>query len=255
MSSPLILLRNSDSAHWYQSDGTPRHDATLREARKEHLYPSVTSILAIKDKPQLTNWKVAQMLAQALTMTRDPGESDEQFIERVKQADAEERAKAPDLGTEVHRQLADYISGAEAHPRVDGVDLGPVLAWIDEHVTKGQDVERRFASLHGFGGCIDYDGFVDSTPAMVDWKTQGVKLDRNGNPAPVFYDEWCWQLSAYDGNPYAEHNLYSVIIDTVQPGCYVKQWTPEDAKRGWKGFLGCKAVWEADRKYSSGVAE
>lgn len=241
----LITIRASSDAHWYAADGTPRHDATLREARKEHLYPSVTSILAIKAKPALENWKVAQLLGQALTMTRDPAESDDQFIERVKQADAEERAKAPDLGTEVHRQLADYISGSEAHPRVDGVDLGPVLAWIAEHLTKGQDVERRFSSPHGFGGCIDYDGFVDGAPSMVDWKTQGVKSK------PAFYDEWCWQLSAYDSSPNAGHNLYSVIIDTIQPGCYVQKWTPEDAKRGWKGFLGCKAVWEADRKYSA----
>jgi hypothetical protein len=246
--SNLITIRNTESVHWYTVDGQPRHDADLRTARKERLYPSVTSILSIKRNFNLDNWKVAQLLGQALTMTRDPNESDDQFIEHVKQADIEERAKVPDLGTEVHRQLADYISGVEAHPRVDGMDLEPVITWIDRHVTPPWDTEQRFASSLGYGGCIDCACMVDGGPAIIDWKTQGVKAK------PEWWPEWVWQLSAYQHGIDAHQlltacSLYSVIIDTKAPGCYPKLWTPGDAERGWKGFCGCMEVWKADRKY------
>lgn len=254
MGDNLITIRSADSAHWYDKDGNPRHDATLREARKEFLLPSVTSILSIKEKPALVNWKVAQILSQALTMHREPDESDDAFIERVKAADEEERAKAPDKGSEVHRQIADYVRGLTEDPRCEGVDLGPVKSWIDLHTFSGK-TEVRFASPLGFGGCIDYEGTADGNPALIDWKTQSVKLDKKGNPSPAFYDEWCWQLAAYQHAPRiyltdTTPELWSVIIDTARPGCYAKQWTPEDAERGWQGFQGCMAVWQADRKYN-----
>lgn len=79
----LISVPINSDAHWYGPDGEPRHDADLRVARKEKLYPSVTSILAIKEKPQLSAWKVEQALSQALTMQRFPNESDWAFIKRV----------------------------------------------------------------------------------------------------------------------------------------------------------------------------
>lgn len=248
----LITIRAADSAHWYAKDGTPRHEATLREARKEGLYPSVTSVLDLKRKPGLDNWKLSQLLAQALTMTREAGEGDESFIARIVASDAEERAKAPDLGTDVHTQLADYITGAEAHPRSPDVDMGLVVAWIDEHVTRGANTERRFVDIvNGFAGCIDYFGHVDGCPAIIDWKTQGVKLNkRTGRPDPQFYDEWCWQLAAYrEGGPYGAAALWSVIIDTARPGVYAKRWTEAEAARGWSGFLGLLAAWCADRNY------
>jgi hypothetical protein len=257
--SSLIILRDADRVHWYAKDGTPRHDATLREARKENLYPSVTSILAIKERPQLAMWKTRQLVEQALTVSRLPDESDESWWERVLCADAEERAKAPDLGTDVHAQLADYIRSVEKNPRVPGVDLGPVIGWTNEHVALGgfgNIVEASFSSgCYGYGGCIDYDGAVDGGPALIDWKTQSVKLNNKGKPAPVFYDEWAWQLSAYLHNFLGvnwqdSRTLYSVIIDTAAPGCYVKQWSKEDAERGWKGFQGLFEAWKADRKYN-----
>jgi hypothetical protein len=55
------------SSHWYSLDGKPCHTVpnkdgdgtrttTLRDARKLQLLPSVTTIIGILDKPQLTKW-------------------------------------------------------------------------------------------------------------------------------------------------------------------------------------------------------
>jgi hypothetical protein len=251
--SNLVEYRQPESAHWYGENGEPRHNATLREARKENLYPSVTSILAIKEKPQLTNWKIAQMVAQSLTMTRYDGESDWHFIERVKEADAAERAKAPDLGTAVHSAIARYISKADGIPVVPDVDMGPVYKWIDEHVGPGE-VEKRFVSPLGFGGCIDYMGTIDGRSAIADWKSQGVKK------AAVFYDDFVWQLAAYQRAPRLRltdltPDLWSVIIDTAHSGCYVQRWEREDVLRGWDGFRGLYEAWVADRKFDPRVGD
>ena len=247
--SNLVEYRQPESAHWYGPNAEPRHDATLREARKETLYPSVTSVLSIKEKPLLTNWKIGQMVAQALTMTRNPGENDYMFLKRVEEADKIERAKAPDLGTAVHAELARYIT---THTRSQmEIDIEPAIAWISEHVLVPEKCEVRFVSPWGFGGCIDYEGVIDNRPAFADWKTQAVKLDKAGNPNPAFYDEWCWQLAAYShkSKDTRYHDLYNVIIDTARPGCYVQKWEEEDVQRGWQGFQGLLEAWCADRKY------
>ena len=241
--SNLVEYRQPESAHWYRGDGAPAHDADLRKARKERLFPSVTSVLAIKEKPQLTSWKIGQMVAQALTMTRNPGESDYMFIKRVEEADKAERAKAPDLGTAVHAELARYVT---THTAVNiDVDMKPVLAWIDEHLIVPERCECRFCNdILGFGGCIDYVGVADGRPALIDWKSQNVKK------APAFYDEWSWQLAAYrEGIIANAHDCYSVIIDTAHPGCYVKKWEEEELRIAWRGFKGLLEAWFADRHY------
>jgi hypothetical protein len=243
MSSNLITIRSSDSAHWYTKDGAPRHDATLREARKEGLYGSVTNIIGIKAKPQLTNWLIAQALGQALTLPRIAGESDDAFISRVMASDAEERAKAPDLGSAVHAYLASWMGFGETLPAP--MDLYYVCEWLDKH-TVPKDVEYRFCyPTLGYAGCIDFRGKVDGREALIDYKTQGVK-----NGKPTYYPEFCWQLIAYAAGQ-MEIDLYSVVIDTANPGMFhePKLWKADDKEWAWKGFLGLRNAWFADKKY------
>ena len=71
---PLLVTPES-SSHWYDAAGNPRYDATLRTARKENLYPSVTSILSVVSKPGLDAWKMEQVALAALTLPRHPNEA------------------------------------------------------------------------------------------------------------------------------------------------------------------------------------
>lgn len=242
--SNLIEYRQPEASHWYDSDGSPRHDADLRVARKERLFPSVTSVLSIKEKPQLTNWKIGQMVAQALTMMRNPGESDYVFIKRVEEADKAERAKAPDLGTAIHAEIARYITTHEINAP-ESVNMQPVVEWVNGHLLVPEKCEYRFCNdILGFGGCIDYMGVVDGRPAIVDWKSQAVKK------APAFYDEWAWQLAAYrSGAILGVPDCYSVIIDTAHPGCYAKKWKEDELRIAFRGFCGLLEAWFADRHF------
>ena len=61
-----MRLFNPDSTHWYRRDGEPLHSVpsvkgdprptTLRDARKLGLLPSVTNVLGVIAKPELTAW-------------------------------------------------------------------------------------------------------------------------------------------------------------------------------------------------------
>ena len=75
-----MKLFSPDAAHWYQRDGQPLHTVlsakgeprptTLRDARKLDLLPSVTNILGVIAKPELTAWLQEQAVMAALTLPR-----------------------------------------------------------------------------------------------------------------------------------------------------------------------------------------
>lgn len=91
-----ILTRPAlGSSHWYSLDGKPVHKlptkdgdgerpTTIRDARKLNLLPSVTGIIGILDKPQLTKWKMREAAKAALMVPPPQGEeSHDRFADRA----------------------------------------------------------------------------------------------------------------------------------------------------------------------------
>ena len=82
--------------HLYNRNGKPCYEvpyadpkkgmraSTLADARKINLVPSVTTIFDVLNKPALIYWQQDRVLESALTMTRNEGESDQDFIARIK---------------------------------------------------------------------------------------------------------------------------------------------------------------------------
>src|SRR4249919_1542933 len=83
----------TEGGHWYDRNGKPCYQQAtqkggvrptdLRDGRKLGLVPSVTTVLSVLAKDALTTWKVKQGILAALTLTRRPGESDDDFLARV----------------------------------------------------------------------------------------------------------------------------------------------------------------------------
>ena len=77
-----FLTRNkAPEGHWYQVDGTPAHrlptkdgsgdrPTTIRDAKRLGLYPSVTSILGILNRPMLERWKLDQVALATLRLPK-----------------------------------------------------------------------------------------------------------------------------------------------------------------------------------------
>jgi len=170
----------SERSHWYTKHGTPVHTVpyadprkgmrptTLADARKLLLGPSVTSVLSILPKPGLVNWKQEQLFYAALTLTREKGETDQDFYYRVVADSKEQAKKAAEKGTAIHGAiqcgiekksfLANYLPYVEA-----------VMTWLDKEFGKAQWIsERTFAHPLGFGGAVD----LHSPQVVIDFKTK-----------------------------------------------------------------------------------
>lgn len=259
-----MKLFSPDSAHWYQRDGVPLHTVpslkgapratTLRDARKLGLLPSVTNILGVIAKPELTAWLQEQAVLAALTLPRVAGESEDAFAKRVVADSLTTRDGAADFGTAFHH-------GAEriAHTlEVDPADpLAPWLRhyrdWYQANVVVLHWTERVLVNLElGYAGTAD---LLIEHPihglTLVDLKTQGVKAQADGVRAvPATYKSWGYQLAAYRwalGEPVACMNL---IINSREPHAPVEApWSQEQMQRCWQAFEAARRLWVIEKNY------
>src|SRR5690606_5641932 len=101
-----------ESGHWYDRNGRPCYQQTtgkggvratdLRDGRKLGLVPSVTTVLSVLAKPALETWKVKQGILAALTLPRNPYESDDAYLARVLEDSREQAKAAAEEGTRIH---------------------------------------------------------------------------------------------------------------------------------------------------------
>ena len=242
--------RGAESGHWYTRDGQPKYtviglngkerNTTLRDARKENLIPSVTTILKVASNPVLNNWIQKQVLYAALTLPRQPDENDDSFIERVLIDSKEQGKQAADLGTDIHASIQSFYEGKEDKSYPEHRQ-GCVRALQEHYGDRVWISERAFGHELGFGGKVDLhspqgDGIV------VDIKTKDFT-----DPEKVDgYDEHLLQLAAYRvglGIPHAR--CANVFVSRNTPGlAVVREWSEEDLARGWEMFMCLLRFWQ-----------
>lgn len=247
------------ASHWYAykaGEITPAYECpnaskpgemratTLRDAKKERLYPSVTNILSVLNKPALNDWRVTQGILAALTLPRLEGESLDAFAQRVVDDMDIESGKARDFGTAIHDAL-DVRLKTRGIPQDEDPALIPYLAdawyWLKKNVPKVSQTEYYAAcTTNCFAGRIDIRCEFEGRLALIDFKTQKVRKGK-----ATFYDEWPLQLAAYakaDCLPSAE--LISLVIDSAAPGpCHVKVWPFTERGYYWRMFEHCLDLW------------
>jgi len=231
----------SESQHWYTSDGVPMYtiigkngkerNTTLRDARKLNFKPSVTMIAGQAAKPGLEHWKIDQHILAVLTMPKIEGESESDYITRIK-ADAKEQAiKAAERGIWIHaciqagfdREFDNIILTEEAE-----------IYWlcavdeIQKHTGHQQwEVETPFANDR-YGGKVD----LHCQDYVIDIKTKDTTLDDVKT-----WDEHHMQIAAYRhglGLTRAKGGILFVSTKTVAAKLV---WiTEEELQRGLKMF-------------------
>ena len=254
----MPIVTANTTSHWYRADGTPAYGSDMRTARKENLYPSVTSVIGVLAKPGLEAWKQEQAIMAALTLPMYEGESYEAFARRVVEDSREQSQKAADIGTTLHDVAEKYLRD-EWYILPEGYEevCGYLTGWLKCTVEKPIEVESTFTNLeHGYGGRIDLIAELSelyaNRTAVIDFKSQFVKmkeLKSGPKPSPVFYDEWAAQLAAY-GQGKVDMGI-SLIIST-NPACpkvFAKEWTAEELAEGWELFLACLKIWRIQKNY------
>lgn len=259
-SEPILALPH-DGAHWYTRDGLPAHTVKsadgkrdiapdIRHARKFGLLPSVTNVLRVHAKEDLTKYKVLAGIMSALTLPRFEGESDQDFARRVTEDAVQEGKDAAEFGTRIH-DAATTIHKTGVLACDD--DLVPFLhtyaAWAKENIADVLKIEETVVNAEiGYAGRLDLLArLTDGGLALIDLKTQ----KRREGKRHDFYIDWGIQLAGYgacDGVADEGLRLISVIIPSREPGpCQVKEWD----NRGdlWGGFLACMALWKLEKGY------
>ncbi|MDE2098358.1 MAG: hypothetical protein KGL39_13980 [Patescibacteria group bacterium] len=248
-----------ESQSWYWPDGRPAYTVPsadgkreiapdVRHARKLGLLPGVSRIIRQLAQPQLERWKQEQMMLAALTLPRQPGELDADFLTRVREdAEAHTQARAEE-GKAVHKAIEQSLSGESFDPQ-----------W-SEHVRLVRELLDTLPR-----------------PCIVDFKTK----ERFAPKQKLYYDEHILQLAAYkhglSGRPISassewdcEHtfasslgyggrmdaiglmggvlqegwSLISVMIAVQEPAVQHKIWTEEEAHHAWRIFTHLLAIFK-----------
>ena len=244
----------SESGHWYTQEGEPMYtivgangkerNTTLRDARKENLVPSVTTILSMIAKPQLENWKINQALNSALTLEKDSLETIEEFAYRCKQDSKRIGQEAAEKGTKIHAMIERGFLGEEKTETYCVIqnyldEMFPDEEWI---------AEASFCADLGYGGKID---LYSKSGIFVDFKTKDNLEGKD--PASLVYDEHGMQLSAYaQGCGYTDVERVSIFVDRKQHdliSCHI--WDRDSQTKHTEMFNSILNYWKLVKNYES----
>ena len=242
--STARLVQTESSGHWYTEDGKSAHvvigkngnerNTTVADARKMGLYPSVTSILSILDKPQLTNWKIEQSIMASLTLPKEENETLEDYARRVVKDSKESTSKAAEHGTKMHIELENVLLG---RPISRDETLAPFIKtfkdWAEANVEKTYWCEKALVGAGYAGRCDAYVKLKGIGDAIIDLKNRKV----NPKYSPFYETSDCPQLWAYrtaSENPKAA--CVSIVLASNDSSKLMTR------------------VWEDDELYQSGIA-
>jgi hypothetical protein len=218
-------------------------DTTLRDVKKLGLYPSVTEIIDILDKPGLNVWLQDRVLESALTLPREPDEPDESFIKRIKE-DAKEISRiAADKGVAIHKAIEhEFVGGKHIDPKYQRLAFS-VANEIVEVFQCIFEAEKSFASNMGYGGTID----LFNENVIADIKTKEI-LDTSKKLA---WDEHIMQLTAYAHGIGCPDAILVNIFVGWNGDVFFHYWDdPKERERGWQMFCKTWELWQIQKRYS-----
>ena len=237
----LTATHASDEGHWYHADGTPAYTmigkngkerpTTLRDARKENLKPSVTSILKLADRPGLNEWKIDQAILSALTCPRIDDESETAYLSRIKKDAQEQAKKAAERGTVIHAWVqegfegkihtAEQITFYEKAKAIVDAECG-VMEWI---------CEKSFAT-DTYGGKCD----LHNDHYLLDIKTTEKDLEKLST-----WPDQHMQLAAYNHGlnwsaPIHHRKCGILYINVKTAESKIKFVTEDELRKGFNMF-------------------
>lgn len=189
------------SFHWYTKEAKAMHTVigkngkeratTLRDARKLNLFPSVTTIISVQDKPMLTQWLINQLLAHCI---KNPYSPFEHILEDYKKSALismrKDGKKAAERGTEIHNKLEVYYKYGLINIK-DEKYIRPAFTLIEETFGYGGWITEATFAARGFAGCVDLHH--PEKHIIIDFKTK----DKDDINNVEQYDDHKMQLAAY----------------------------------------------------------
>ena len=245
-------------SHWYNKTGeavfeVPKvkggmRKTTIADARKMGLYPSVTTVLGILDKPQLGDWKLEQMALAAFASPANGSEPFEVYHQHLLTKAFEQVSDAADLGTAIHAALEAHFKGQPIEAGMDTY-VEPVARLIDREGISFNEHELRLVNAQvGYAGTTDAVITRNGKTGILDFKSRKTKPGVACTP----WETEPLQIAAYGvakfGHvPEIGANVY---ISTTEKGRVEICWhSYEDLVEAWKTFQSCVQIWQYLKSY------
>lgn len=229
--------------------------ATIRTARKDNLYASVTTIKDILANFGITNYMIEEAIKATEHLKRLRGEEDRPYFTRVKSLGKEDAAGAADKGNAIHNLVERFII-SEGKARDNEILINdkwihyPVMDQVytfldDNYILKTAVAEEVLLmdSLRTIGRC---DLYIQRKTGQ--WEVLDVKSQRQKDPKRKLkeYPDWIYQLAAYSTGvatklevkgligPTDEIKASNLIISSIpeRVDMVYKLWTKEEKAEG-----------------------
>jgi hypothetical protein len=259
----------AESGHWYALDGSPTYEverkdgegmrpATLADARKISLVPSVTMVLNCIAKPGLEAWKARNVLEASLTLPREPGEPLDVYAKRVIEDAKAQSVAAAERGTALHTAIEKYVAGyidRQWEEHLMAIKGALIQHGIDLHAG---ETEHSFAtSINGlwYGGKVDFH--TNGRECVIcDFKSK----DKIENGKRLAWDEHAMQLAAYGFGlfqvvsssrdwkcePFRALNVFVGVNDCA---IRVVEHEPKDVQHGFELFQSILDYWSRKNRF------
>lgn len=261
-------LNSDGGGHWYYPDGRPLHtvkakdgserNTTKRDARKLGLFPSVTTITKVIANPSLDRWKQTQMLNACVSYPIQSGDELADYEFRMRQHAQKKMVDARAFGSLFHSAIDELNKTGFLTEEYEEVKpyVQHYLQWTRD--LRIQFIDTEFTAVNtklGYAGQVDALAVVDGKLTLLDYKTQDVKTDTNGELKPNYYDSWIWQLAAYKNadwpsKPKRITQVMSVVLCSQAP-CYpiTKVWSLDELNDAWRVFQAANQIWQLTNKF------
>ncbi len=242
---------------YYNRQGEFQEGAGLREARKQDLVPSVTTIIGDTiNKEFLNKWKIDRHIdIAAYNPPLDAYTGDlESYRIAIKDAFNQDTT-AVDFGNEVHKALEDYIPKHKilSDTKESAANLSfkkNLVSEIEEKVKewtlKNIYTEKQVVG-NGYSGTIDLLIETKDRVFIIDYKTQNKDIKKCKK-----YEEWLIQLAAYSMAVQRDIKkpvtCYNIIINRELEYKFVK-YSYKDLCRGKRMFKATFQLWQEYKKF------
>ena len=248
----------SESGHWYDRAGNPVWEVTgakgqkvkpdLRHARKLGLLPGVSSINKCAAAPALLRYFVKQAILSALTLPRDPMDTEDTYLAKIEVDSNERGRKAADRGTAIHAAIQDGIQG-----KPPSEEFWPYVKAVRDCILKhcGEQkwvAEQSFGHVAGYGGKAD----IHCGDWLLDVKSKDA-ADMDDPDKRLVWDDHPQQLSAYRrGLLIPKARCANVFVSREEP-IIVRfcEHSTEDLERGLEMFDALLYYWQVKSRYDS----
>jgi hypothetical protein len=250
-----MIIKPKQDSHWYDREGNPQYQATMREARKFAYKPSVTTVNGIVNKPALNAWSSNVLLDVAWRCMNCADMTEVEWKRHVREIWKSDSKAAADLGSKWHNAVERWLQGRK-WVRFPDTETGRLFKdWCASVQLEPLEIEQTFCSDFGYGGRLDFYGWWNPTGeeerlVYIDWKTQGKPKGKI-----TYYTDMGVQLAACaaghgDGHYWTDWpclDLVSVIISTVEPHVEYKIWDDGDILFG--RFLTRLDLWADENNF------